>query len=149
MVAEVTSPNTGKWSNNMLNALTLINENQQNHENNTETSNAEDKTKNQSYHAKACIAANSDNKDLRWLIDSGASHHMTYSEAWFKNLLDKSEKITVRIADEWILKSQECGDIELPVLVSEKKEIVTISNVYFISELKSNLLLFETLEKKI
>ena len=71
-----------------------------------------------------------------------------YSEVWFKNLLNKSENITVEIADEWNLQSQECEDIELPVLVDEKKEIVTISNVYFISELKSNFLFFKTLEKK-
>ena len=54
----------------------------------------------------------------------------------------------MRIADEWTLESWGCDDIELPVLVSGKEEIVTISNVYFISELKSNLLSFETLEKK-
>ena len=45
-VAEATSSNTGKWSNNMLNTSTSINKNQQNHKNNTRTLNIRDKVKN-------------------------------------------------------------------------------------------------------
>ena len=84
----------------MSNTLIIIYQNQSNHKINTKTLNTIDKIKNQNYYIRAHIAANSDNKDSEWLIDSGASYYMMYSETWFKNLLNKSKKIMMRIVNK-------------------------------------------------
>ena len=70
-----------------------------------------------------------------WIIDSGATNHMSYKEEWFKNL-DKSLYTKVKIGNGAYMEVQGKGDVVFKTDQGTK----IIHNVLFVPSLCENLL---------
>ncbi|KAD6118940.1 hypothetical protein E3N88_10211 [Mikania micrantha] len=78
-----------------------------------------------------------------WFIDSGCSNHMTGSKDWFIRL-DETYKHSVKLGNDLKLLVQGLGDIKLTV----EGVTQTITKVYYVPDLTSNLLSVGQLQEK-
>lgn len=74
-----------------------------------------------------------------WIIDSGASWHMTGIRSFFDLNTIKKHRIKIEIADGSCLMSEEIGKIEL-ILGDSKGTKVVLNNVLYVPGLTANLL---------
>ncbi|KAF6203143.1 hypothetical protein GE061_003559 [Apolygus lucorum] len=71
-----------------------------------------------------------------WIIDSGASSHMTMREDWMTNSKPRIQDITV--ANNSKITAKSCGDVRMKL--SNDSSETTIRDVLYIPELNTNLL---------
>ncbi|GAA0153731.1 hypothetical protein LIER_11900 [Lithospermum erythrorhizon] len=83
------------------------------------------------------------NKDETWFMDSSCSNHMCKSEELF-SCLDKSYKHSVKLGNNTKLSVAGKGIVKLKF----NNVTYAIGDVYFVSELKSNLLSVGQLQEK-
>nr|XP_034931745.1 uncharacterized protein LOC118062152 [Populus alba] len=79
-----------------------------------------------------------------WYLDTGCSNHMCGSKSFFSNLNEEFHT-TVSFGDHSKVDVMGKGDIQIR---TKKNTIETISNVFYIPDLKSNLLSLGQLQKK-
>lgn len=85
--------------------------------------------------------------DLTFYIDSGCTDHMVNKEEYFSNLCMLENPIKVAIAkDSSFLLAVGVGNIEVYSHVKNKRVKCTIQNVFYIPELRKNLLSVKKLE---
>jgi transposase InsO family protein len=77
-------------------------------------------------------------KQHGFLIDSGASHHMTYYKGNYINF--RPAKLTAEVADGREVESEGCGDVIIDCLVDGVTVPVRFDNVWFFPDLGVNLL---------
>lgn len=75
---------------------------------------------------------------IRWILDSGASSHMTYLKSQFIEI-DETFKGNVRLADDNDLEIKGIGTVQLKVKIDNQIKIVNLPKTLFIPELRSNL----------
>lgn len=75
-------------------------------------------------------------EDNAWYLDNGASNHMTGDKRYFSSL-DKSITGKVRFGDDSRIDIKGKGSIEF---IDQNGELRTMSDVYFIPDLKSNII---------
>jgi hypothetical protein len=81
-----------------------------------------------------------------WVIDSGASVHVTGNKKIMKNIKTTVE-VSIKLGDDAVITTNQCGDVVVPMLaLSGKVYNVTIENVYFNERFKVNLLSLGTLQ---
>lgn len=80
---------------------------------------------------------NSDVKDI-WILDSGASKHMSFRRKWFIDL-DESYRKTVSLGDDSVCKVMGCGTILIKRLVDNEWLDGKLENVLYIPSLRRNL----------
>lgn len=78
-----------------------------------------------------------------WFLDSGCSNHMTGNKEWFSNLEDGFNR-TVKLGNDTRMEVKARGSIRVQI----NGIIQVISDVYYIPELKSNLLSIGQLQEK-
>jgi hypothetical protein len=90
-------------------------------------------------------SANTQNqsKSKIWYLDSGCSNHMCGVKEWFHEL-DTKFKETVRLGDNSQMKVMGKGNVKLQV--NGISQVITA--VYYIPELKNNLLSIGQLQQK-
>lgn len=74
----------------------------------------------------------------KWLLDSGASYHMSGRREWFTNLVTK-EKSLIRVGDGKVLETNLYGTINITGFNGKTWVKMHLDNVLFIPELKYNL----------
>ena len=87
-----------------------------------------------------------DNKDRdkNFIIDSGATHHMSSKKQLFRNIKPYNKKVT--IADENLLTAQGKGDIAVTYKYTDKVDKAEhLKNVLYVPELKRSLLSVATI----
>lgn len=77
-------------------------------------------------------------KTLEWVIDSGATNHMTREKNMFINLDNGCTQVSV--ADNTKILSEGSGDVKLDIAVNGCSEPVVLKNVMYVPNLSSNLL---------
>lgn len=103
------------------------------------TENKEEETLLMAFHTKDNISAS----DV-WYLDTGCSNHMCGSKSFFSNLNEEFHT-TVSFGDHSKVDVMGKGDIQIR---TKKNTIETISNVFYIPDLKSNLLSLGQLQEK-
>ena len=86
------------------------------------------------------FAAGNSIGDSVWLMDSGASKHMTAKKEYFASYRQFAQYQHVRIGDGRVLEAHGCGDIQLEMTfdVSDSK-YCTMNNVLYVPDLAGNL----------
>ena len=77
-------------------------------------------------------------KDPAWYMDSAASYHMTYDPGLFQSMRSSSKE--VQLADGTPIRAKGVGTIEIDILVAGETIIQPLFDVYYITNLDSNLL---------
>jgi transposase InsO family protein len=80
-----------------------------------------------------------DPRDSRWLIDSGASSHMTYSKSFFTKF-DESFRGSVTVANGEKVEFIGRGNVQLNVFVGNQKFLVNLTDVLLVPCIDSNLI---------
>ena len=106
----------------------------------------EKKNKSRSLMARAG-AAQTEEKDSVWYMDSAASTHMTYNLTEFHGSMRLSSQY-ITLADGSKIKAQGVGTIIIAVQVNGKETKINVLNVQYSPELDSKLISLGTLEKK-
>lgn len=83
-----------------------------------------------------------------WLIDSGASAHMTKNRHWFKELNPPGPKKEIVVANNERLPVEGIGDIILKVGHNATTENVMAKNVLYVPGISSNLLSVSQIAKR-
>ncbi|KAG5871815.1 hypothetical protein JTB14_032990 [Gonioctena quinquepunctata] len=100
----------------------------------------DNKFKNRSGKNSALFSAFSlHNKNNAWYLDSGCPAHMTASCEILQDKR-KSTKLTITTANNEEMSTDIMGNIKLPLSVERESSDVTINDVYFVPQLKVNLL---------
>ena len=82
-------------------------------------------------------------RDEIWFLDSGCSNHMSVNREWFSEL-NESFKQTVKLGNDSRIAVMGKGSVRMQV----NGIVQVISNVYYIPELKNNLLSIGQLQEK-
>lgn len=77
--------------------------------------------------------------DAEWLIDSGASQHMTPDKKIIDNFSNFNKPLNVKLADDRILLSYGKGDVSLTVFNGKEKVNLTLKDVLYVPKLQNNL----------
>lgn len=75
-------------------------------------------------------------EDESWIIDSGATCHMTKNKRWIREYEEDTEKREIKVANGEVILSEGQGDVSLDLKFSKK----TVKNVKFVPQLSANLL---------
>lgn len=76
----------------------------------------------------------------KWLIDSGATSHMTRDKHLFVNLETFDEPQSCMAGDGYSLKVLGRGTVRINVSVKDKTTVINLTNILYIPELASNLI---------
>lgn len=91
--------------------------------------------------------SSAESKDLTrsnvWFLDSGCSNHMCGNKEWFFNL-DEAFRETVKLGDNSKMAVMGRGNVKLQICGTTQ----VITEVFFIPELKNNLLSIGQLQQK-
>ena len=83
-----------------------------------------------------------------WIVDSGASNHMTCNKEWLKNYR-AIKPIRIETAEnERFIEAVGCGDVVLFLKNRSGVQKVTVANVYFVPNLGKNLLSIGKISEK-
>jgi len=83
----------------------------------------------------------------RFMLDSGASNHMTSRLDWLEDLTDISP-VTIRIGDGTALYGTKSGTVRMIATVDGTERPLKITNVLYVPKISRNLLSFGQLEDK-
>ena len=78
---------------------------------------------------------NSNKNEINWLLDSGCTDHIVNTDEYYSEYLDLKEPVTVNLGDGRLLKATKIGNID-----TYFEAEIKIKNVYYVKEMKSNLL---------
>ncbi|KAG2793258.1 hypothetical protein PC129_g25371 [Phytophthora cactorum] len=73
-----------------------------------------------------------------WLVDSGATQHMTYSKEYMKNF-KKITPVDVHLADDGVVQALGTGDIVMSMRTPRGMKKGVLTNVWYIPKLSRNL----------
>ncbi|OQV11365.1 Integrase core domain-containing protein isoform 2 [Cladophialophora immunda] len=85
-------------------------------------------------------------KEKGFLIDSGASHHMTYSRTNFINF--RKGSMTARLADHSEIEAEGCGDVIIDCNLDGVTVPIRFDNVWYFPDLGVNLLSIHALKEQ-
>jgi hypothetical protein len=83
-----------------------------------------------------------------WLVDSGATSHMTWNRDLFTTLLEIEPPTLVTIANGTSIPCRGVGSIELRQDIPLVPDVITIQNVRYMPDLNTNLLSVSKLEDR-
>lgn len=90
---------------------------------------------------KYAVVANSGKYTSQsWLMDSGASFHMTGQRQWITNYRQHSDKIPIRVGNNEYLHALGSGTVETISTVDSKKIVVSLTDVHYVPGISDNLL---------
>ncbi|GMG39212.1 unnamed protein product [Aspergillus oryzae] len=74
----------------------------------------------------------------KWLVDSGATQHMTYSKEYMQNY-KKMSPVDVHLADDGVVQAVGSGDIVMSMKTPQGSKKGVLTNVWHIPKLSRNL----------
>ncbi|UYV67846.1 hypothetical protein LAZ67_5002211 [Cordylochernes scorpioides] len=83
----------------------------------------------------AKLVKQQDNLEQQWILDSGASSHMTFHLDHLKNIQAMNKKIT--LADDSYITSESIGDVEIK---NSDEESIILKDVLYVPKLSDNLI---------
>jgi len=86
--------------------------------------------------------------DAAWVIDSGATAHMSNNKKLFTNLEKLDNPIDVKVGDGFELQAVGLGTVSIYVNVNGNSKKCTLSRVYYVPNLSYNLLSVSEITKK-
>lgn len=99
----------------------------------------------QSFVSFVCLSASYSLDSNEWIIDSGASQHMTNRNDWMKNGREVNDNVT--IANDSKLCVKRIGNVELKLEIDNGCVSLKIHDVLYVPELFTNLLSVSRLAK--
>ena len=75
-----------------------------------------------------------------WIVDSGATQHMTNDKYWFTNCIELKVPRNVEVGDGRKLLATAIGNIKIQIISEDKYKICSFQNVLYVPELAHNLL---------
>lgn len=87
----------------------------------------------------AVMANTASEAKLTWLLDSGASFHMTGQRQWIQNYSQHSEKIPIRVGNNEYVYALGSGTVEALSTVNGQKFPVTMKDVQYVPGISDNL----------
>ncbi|CAG4974137.1 unnamed protein product [Colias eurytheme] len=85
---------------------------------------------------------------INWLLDSGCTDHIINTDEYFNSCEILNKPVKVKIGDGTILEATKIGNIKTYFLVYGQKIEVTIKNVFYVKEMKANLLSYSKITDK-
>ena len=79
------------------------------------------------------------NASEQWLMDTGATHHMTPNRQWFRNYDAFTTPIKIEMGDKGIIFAQGKGDIDVNLKVHGEAKTGTFTDVLYVPDLHKNL----------
>ena len=80
------------------------------------------------------------NKSVQFLLDSGCTDHIINDESLFSEFVTLEEPNAITVGDGYALTATKVGNINLECNVNNTIYNIKISNVYFVQQMKVNLL---------
>lgn len=75
----------------------------------------------------------------KWILDSGASFHMSGNRAWFENYKEHDEKIPIQVGNHDYLYSLGTGMIRMVSKVGDESIPITIKDAHYVPGISENL----------
>lgn len=91
----------------------------------------------------SCVDKDDSKRDKKWFLDSGCSNHMVGDKKWFINL-NESFKEMVKLGNNSKMNVKGKGNIRIQI--HETTQVII--EVYYIPELKNNLISIRQLQEK-
>lgn len=85
---------------------------------------------------------------IEWLLDSGCTDHIINTDKYFDACEILNKPVKVKIGDGTILEAIKIGNIKTNFLVYGKNSEVTLTNVFYVKEMKANLLSYSKITDK-
>lgn len=79
-------------------------------------------------------------EEIAWLLDSGCSDHIVNSDKYFSTSVKLKTPVDIKVDDGFSLKSDKIGNITTFSNVVDKQIETEIKDVYYVPEMKQNLL---------
>lgn len=79
-------------------------------------------------------------EEIKWLLDSGCSDHIINTDKYFSVSRNLENPVNIKVGDGFSLKSYTIGDIVTYFDVNGEMNKVTIKNIYYVPNMKQNLL---------
>lgn len=89
----------------------------------------------------------SNNSKIIWLLDSGCTDHIINDDTYFHNYIDLITPVDVKLPDGKVLKATKIGTVKIYFRNYYNEKHVDLQNVYFVKEIKQNLLSMSKITK--
>ena len=86
---------------------------------------------------EVCSSAHTPAVDESWILDSGASRHMTSKKNWYSSWKPLQEPINVIVGNDARIPTKGLGNISFLASTGEKKQL---TDVLYVPKIKKNLL---------
>ena len=83
---------------------------------------------------------------IEWVLDSGCTDHIINSDDYFDSCETLNKPVKVKIGDGTILEATKIGN-KVYFLVYGKRSEVTLTNVFYVKEMKANLLSYSKIRQ--
>uniref|UniRef100_A0A2A4K3T3 Endonuclease n=1 Tax=Heliothis virescens TaxID=7102 RepID=A0A2A4K3T3_HELVI len=95
------------------------------------------------------VYENKPNKNqITWLLDSGCTDHIINKDEYFEKSVILKNPVKVKVGDGRMLEATKVGDIKLYFPVYGSRTYVTVRNVFYVKEMKANLLSYARITDK-
>jgi len=90
----------------------------------------------------------SEKEGINWILDSDCTNHIVNQDKYFNRCVILKESIKVRVRDGRILEATKIGSIETYFTVNRRDSQVTLKNVFYVKQMKENLISYSRIMKK-
>ena len=92
----------------------------------------------QTYHAFTASAMTSTSRE-EWILDSGASHHMTSDRKWFTRYEEFKNVTPIELGNNALINAEGKGTIEMDLTVNDNAIKGLLTDVLYVPEIRKNL----------
>jgi len=85
---------------------------------------------------------------IEWLLDGGCTDHIINTDEYFEICETLKKSVKVKIGDGRILEATKVGNIKTCFLIYGQNSEVTLTNVFYVKEMKANLLSYSKITDK-
>lgn len=85
---------------------------------------------------------------IEWLLDSGCTDHIINTDEYYEKCETLKKPVKVKIGDGRILEATKVGDINAYFSVYGENSEVKLTNVFYVQEMKANLLSYSKITDK-
>lgn len=101
------------------------------------------------YYSKSAVTIyNCNTNRIDWILDSGCTDHIITDDSYFSESLILKNPINVKVGDGRILKGTKVSKVCTHFIVYGKKVKITMSDVFFVKDMDTNLISFSRITEK-
>jgi len=75
-----------------------------------------------------------------WILDNGCTNHIVNNDIYFEKCVTLKEPMSVKVGNGRVLQATKIGNIKTLFEVFHKKSEVTLTNVFYVKNMKENLI---------